>query len=181
MIREVDLVSYLPPFIREYEEQCGALEAENPEFDIAWNAADQTLYNSFIETADEDGISHFEKILGILPFAEDTLEVRRARVRNRWANGIPYTLKTLIKRISALCGNTDFSFACAFSQYQLNVLTSLESFGQVEELEHLLETMLPCNIHVHSQNQIDCTAAGGIFLSGGVAYTEDFTISNESI
>ena len=32
MIREVDLVSYLPPFVGEYKETNLALTAENPEF-----------------------------------------------------------------------------------------------------------------------------------------------------
>lgn len=34
MIREVDLVSYLPPFMQTYKEPVAALEAENPEFQI---------------------------------------------------------------------------------------------------------------------------------------------------
>jgi hypothetical protein len=67
MIREVDLVSYLPPFIAEYKETNLTLTAENPEFVLVWKAADRTLKNEFIETADEYGISRFEKILHILP------------------------------------------------------------------------------------------------------------------
>lgn len=34
MIREVDLVSYLPPFMQSYKEPVAALEAENPEFSL---------------------------------------------------------------------------------------------------------------------------------------------------
>lgn len=62
MIREVDLVSYLPPFIAEYKETNITLTAENPEFVLVWNATDKTLKNEFIATADEYGISRFEKI-----------------------------------------------------------------------------------------------------------------------
>ena len=82
MIREVDLVSYLPPYLQEYnQETVAALEAENPEFRLIWEASDRVLYNEFIATADEYGISRFEKILNILPSKEDTLESRRARVQ----------------------------------------------------------------------------------------------------
>ena len=38
MIREVDLVSYLPPFLAEYRELKAALEAEDPEFALVWRA-----------------------------------------------------------------------------------------------------------------------------------------------
>ena len=75
MIREVDLVSYLPPFIAEYKETNITLEAENPEFVLVWKAADRVLYNEFIATADEYGISRFEKILNILPSRDDTLQI----------------------------------------------------------------------------------------------------------
>ena len=86
MIREVDLVSYLPPFIAEYEETNTTLTAENPEFVLVWKAADRTLKNEFIETADEYGISRFEKLLRLCPSQKDTLEERRKRSS---ANGLP--------------------------------------------------------------------------------------------
>lgn len=43
MIREVDLVSYLPPFVGEYKETNLTLIAENPEFVLVWKAADRAL------------------------------------------------------------------------------------------------------------------------------------------
>ena len=45
MTREVDLVSYLPPFLAEFKEIAVTLEAENPEFVLVWNAAERVLYN----------------------------------------------------------------------------------------------------------------------------------------
>ena len=89
MTKTVDLVSYLPPFMVDFKEISVTLEAENPEFVLVWNAADRVLQNEFIESADEYGISRFEKILNILPSTEDTLESRRARVQARWFNTIP--------------------------------------------------------------------------------------------
>ena len=47
MIRNVDLVSYLPPIMAEFQEYRATLEAENPEFVIIWNATDQVLQNEF--------------------------------------------------------------------------------------------------------------------------------------
>ena len=67
MIREVDLVSYLPPFMAEFKEIMATLEAENPEFVLVWEAADRVLQNEFIETSDEYGISRWERILGVFP------------------------------------------------------------------------------------------------------------------
>ena len=51
MIRNVDLVSYLPPIMAEFQEYRATLGAENPEFVLVWNATDQVLQNEFIATA----------------------------------------------------------------------------------------------------------------------------------
>lgn len=99
---KVDLVSYLPPFMADFKEITVTLKAENPEFVLVWVAAEQVLQNEFIETADEYGISRFEKILNILPSKEDTLESRRSRVQARWFNTVPYTMKALISKLIAL-------------------------------------------------------------------------------
>ena len=84
MIRETDLVSYLPPFLAEYREINEALSAEDPEFGLVWKAADKALKNEFIATADEYGISRFEKMLGIFPMPGESTETRRQRVQLKW-------------------------------------------------------------------------------------------------
>ena len=179
MIKEVDLVSYLPPFLAEFKEIAVTLEAESPEFVLVWKAAERVLYNEFIETADEYGISRFEKILNILPSTEDTLESRRARVQARWFSTIPYTMKTFLAKLVALCGDSDFTVTKEYSKYTIEILTNLELFGQVEELEHIIGSMIPCNIIVISLNEIPCGAAGFAFIAGGVCAVEHFFITND--
>lgn len=179
MMKEVDLVSYLPPFLAEFKEISVALEAENPEFVLVWNAADRVLYNEFIATADEYGISRFEKILNILPSREDTLESRRARVQARWFSTIPYTMKTFFARLVALCGDSDFTVTKKYNIYQLEILTDLELFGQVEELDHMIDTMIPCNMITDARNIIPCDTKGFAFIAGGVVAAEYFFITND--
>ena len=107
MIREVELIEYLPEFMQQYREPVVALAAENPEFANIWNAVHHILYNHFLLTADEYGISRFEKLLGIYPNQTDTLEIRRTRVRNRWFSKIPYTVKSLREKFAELLGGED--------------------------------------------------------------------------
>lgn len=178
MIREVELVSYLPEFLAEFKEISVALEAENPEFSLLWNAADRTLYNEFIEDADEYGISRFEKILNILPSKEDTLESRRARVQARWFNSVPCTLKAFISKLISICGKSNFSVVKDYLNYNIKIAVSLEMFGQVEELERIIETMIPCNMTVNSLNEIKCISEGKGLVSSGVSISEIIVIGN---
>ncbi len=179
MIREVDLASYLPAFMQNYKEPVAALEAENPEFENLWQGAERALNNHFISTADEYGLSRYEKLLDIRPEEDDTLESRRIRVQTRWVSKLPYTWKALTERIGGLCGASNFSVKNDFGQgYGITIRTALEMPGQVNELEHVLEEMVPCNIEVSATNHICCDTEGLIFAGGCVAYTDIIEIEN---
>lgn len=181
MIREVDLVSYLPPFMQSYKEPVAALEAENPEFSLMWSATDRCLRNRFISTADEYGISRFEKMLKIYPTADDTLESRRSRVQSKWLNTIPYTWKVLLQKLLVLCGDSDFEVTGNFKTgYTLYIDTDLELYGQVEELENIINTMIPENLVVVSKNSIPCNIKGAVLFGGGICFINEFIITNDS-
>lgn len=179
MIREVDLVSYLPPFIAEYKETNITLTAENPEFVLVWNATDKTLKNEFIATADEYGISRFEKILHILPSRDDTLESRRSRVQSRWFTTLPYTWRMFVQKLIALCGENNFTVTKQFDYYRVDLDVQLELFGQVEELERIIETMLPCNMVMDAKNSIPMKAEGVALAIGGVCFVNSYLITND--
>lgn len=179
MIRNVDLVSYLPPFLTNFKESTAALNAESIEFKIAWDSVNGVLNNEFIATADEYGISRFETVLGILPSKEDTIASRRARIQARWFNAIPHTMKAFISKLIALCGNDSFIITKKFDHYQIEIETAIEMFGQVEELEHIIESMIPCNIMVISTNKILCHAEGFYRFAGGTVNTVNMVITND--
>lgn len=182
MIREVDLVDYyLPPFMQKYKEPVAALKAEEPEFQLIWKAADRVLYNHFISTADECGISRFEKLLGIFPSSEDTLESRRERVQSRWFKSIPYTLKTLINKLVTLCGDRDFTIKADFSEsYTMILNVSLSIFGQVDELNEVLSYMIPQNIVVKVNNTLNYEQSAIIFEAGATVESKLFTITSQT-
>lgn len=80
MLRRVDLPGYLPPYLQEYQELMQALTAENPEFKAVWKETQWILDNNFVVSADDYGLSRFEKILEIRPGKSETLEERRLHI-----------------------------------------------------------------------------------------------------
>ena len=182
MIREVDLVDYyLPPFMQKYEEPVAALKAEEPEFNLIWNATDRVLYNHFISTADEYGISRFEKLLKIYPSSDDTLESRRERVRSRWFKNIPYTLKALINKLVTLYGNNDFTIEADFSKsYEMILNVSLSGFGQVDELNEILSYMTPQNLVVRVNNTLNYEQCANIITACATVESRMFTITSQT-
>lgn len=180
MTRDVSLLAYLPPFMQDFTEIAATLNAEDPEFVIVWDSADRVLKNQFIATADEYGISRFEKILKILPSKEDTLESRRSRVQNRWFNDMPCTLRTLVYRLTTLCADHGFTLTKYFTDaYTLEIHTDLELFGQVEEFERIIGSVIPCNLVVKSTNYIILNAAGPVSLGGTIVQNQNFVVNTE--
>ena len=180
MIREVDLVSYLPEFMKDYREPVAALQAMDPEFILLWKGADKVFYNRFLSTADEDGLSRYEEMMGIYPSEEDTLESRRLRVQTKWFNSVPYTMKAFIQRLEALCGAGNFEISGDFeTDYTLRIDTNLEEYGEVEQLEYLIGLIIPANILVESYNHIRCSAEGLLGMGGGACTVEEYTVSTD--
>lgn len=180
MNREVDLVAYLPSFMAKYQEINATLQAENPEFDLLWKEADRVWHNQFIETADEYGIARFEKLLGIYPEALDTIESRRSRVQSKWFTELPYSMKMLKCKLEMLCGTNNFELLADFEKgYTLTVRTNLEMYGQIEEVENLLKQMVPVNVIIHLQNEIQGHTKGTVFSGGCVICMDTNMISND--
>lgn len=179
MIREVDLASYLPAFMQKYKEPVTTLEAETPEFNIVWDGVDKILYNHFISTADEYGIARFEKLLGIFPTEDDDLESRRVKVQTRWVNKLPYTVRVLVEKIRILSNGADFKIETDFRQgYRIVIHTMLELIGQVGELEHIVDKVIPCSIVTDAINHICGDTGGKVYIGGGIAYTDIIEIEN---
>lgn len=146
MIREVDLVSYLPQYMKSYQEMVSALEAENPEFHVVWEATDRILKNHFISTADEYGISQFEKMLQIQPLSDDSLENRRFRILSQWNNATPYTEKVLREKLDILCGNDGYVLEILGTQYMVIVKVALKNKRNFDTLSKMLDEMIPINM-----------------------------------
>ena len=151
---KIDLLSYLPLFLREYDETKAALNAENPEFELLWDKAAKALEDNFILTAGEDGIRHFEKVLGILPEPGRDLETRRGIVLARWLSRLPYTYRMLLKELGLICGE-DFEANGSFEEdYYLRVVSHMRDWTKTSEVKRLLNKMVPANMRTEYYNSV---------------------------
>lgn len=167
MTRDVDLVSYLPPFMAEYKEANIALTAENPEFSLAWEDAERVLQNEFIETADEYGISRFERLLNIFPRDGESLENRRSRVHSRWFTRLPYTWRMLIQKLTILCKGTNFKvYVPQDGGYKIEIQIFIEPQEEalLQEVEQMLENYLPINLYYQVTGNIIRIKEGEVFI-----------------
>lgn len=148
MAKEVHLLKYWMPLIRNLKEFKGIAKSEEPELRAILEAIDSTLNNMFLETADEYGISRFESMMRIIPEEESNLETRRFKVITLWNDCIPFTRFELYKRLVSICGYGEFELIERYSDYLLEVYTHLEVSGAFDAVLSTLNELLPCNIDI---------------------------------
>lgn len=74
------LVDYLPPIVKKIREMRAICAAEQPFFDEAEKEIENILCRVFVSQADEKGIVRFEKVYGITPSPEESIEQRRVNI-----------------------------------------------------------------------------------------------------
>lgn len=179
MVKEIDLLSYWMPLLRNLKEFQEIAKAEEPELRLILEACERTLNNMFIDTADEYGISRYESVIGILPNSEDTLDTRRFKVLSKWNDKVPYTDKELYNRLLSLCGEGNFIITEKYKEYKLEIETSLGIKGAFDEVCKMLDLMLPCNLVVTILNKIRAQKASSLFLGGAVCVAVVYQITND--
>ncbi len=143
---ERKLINYLPYVVRGYDVFKAMMEAEQPEFETVWAAVNDLMDNQFIMTADEIGLSRWEKVLEIVPKATDTLEDRRFRILTRLNETRPFTVLQLNNILQTLCGEDNYSIL--ISDYTLIVRIGLTSKSNFSDVETLLQKISPANMMI---------------------------------
>ena len=81
------MIEYYPQVIRSIQEFKAIITAEYPEFEGLSDSNNKVIQDAYLLTMTEDRIESWEKILGIVPIANSTVEDRRetviARIRGQ--------------------------------------------------------------------------------------------------
>nr|DAK42077.1 MAG TPA: tail protein [Caudoviricetes sp.] len=173
-MRDIDIKSYVPPFLLKYSELKQLYESENPEFKQLNIETDNLLDNQFIGSTNEKGIARYEALLGISGMQEFSLEERQIKVYTAWIDDIPYTFNTLKERIERLCGKGNFTLLINNNEHKVIITTHLEYQLQSEELERMLDIILPANMVLLITNSFDNTLQASFMYAGGGVVTTDY-------
>lgn len=178
MVRKIDPEGFLPEFVREYREIKELLHAEKTELQIMADAADRARDCAFILYCREYEIGRFERMMGVFPAAGDTLEARQARILIRWNEAPPYTFASLKEKLAAICGEDNFAVDIRYDEYRLEIAVTLTRAGQVDELERLLQRIVPANMVITVRNTMTADSSAEIFAGGTVSACAFSVIEN---
>lgn len=128
-IKEIDAIYKMNDIVNPM------VEAENLEKDL------------FIGTATKNGIARREKLYSIIPKDTDTLEDRRYRVLAKENSEIPYTIRSLKRKLETLCGENGVTIE--LTEEKITVKVALARKGMYEDTAKMLEEIVPLNIIVN--------------------------------
>lgn len=180
MAKDINLLSYWMPELKQFKEFKEVAKAEEPELRYLLEAVDRTLNNMFIETADEYGIKRFENMMGIYPEEGESLDTRRFNVLVKWNDKVPYTDKELYNRLLSICGSADrFSIAEHYTDYWIEVITHLGIAGAFDAVTSLLQDMLPCNLELDLKNTLEAKKTTPLYVGGVICTAMAYQITND--
>lgn len=169
MIRNVDLIKYLPQYVQNYKQIQYIMDTLDPEIQLLEDETEIIKDNQFIANCNETGIGMFENLLEIYPSIDDDLQTRIERVLIKWLDFPPYTLRYLISALNSLYGSENYEFTEDFNNYSFNIkfidnFSPSDIIGFYEYIEIIKPANLVCSLTRHSNELTDTYA--GVILSG---------------
>lgn len=141
------LIDYLPNSEKTFKEFDAIMtDAEDPEMSLVWGASEDVMNDQFIQDATENGVSRWEKIIGIIPKATETLDARKFTILLKNNEQPPFTITALKKQLETLCGEGEYEVIRDVASKTLSVRVALTAKSNFNDVEELLERVVPANM-----------------------------------
>ena len=168
----MNLIKYMPPFLKEVREFKEIFGAEDIQIEKLNNQINSMLREVIVKTAEDYGLRRYEKIYGITRPAE-TLEARRMAILLKMNNRIAYTYKWLIQTLNEAIGAENYKITTDFNNYKMNIEIALNYTEAAELLKNDLVKQMPANIELDYRltSKINC-------ISGAIISQQTYMVLN---
>lgn len=147
--RNVDLAKY-----NDYETEAKSIDwrvrcdSENLDFDIISYRILKTFFDRFILAATGDGLSRYEKILGIEPGKNESLEDRRKRVYLLWNKKIRWTHRTFLKWLDVYLGKDNYKLSLDYDKYGIEIEVTIKEsiYFDLDDFRMQVRDIIPANL-----------------------------------
>lgn len=141
------LKHYMPPFLSEVREFNEIFNVEDIELENLRDQITNILQEVIVKTAEDYGLTKYEKIYGITNVAE-TIEARRMTILLKMNNRTAYTYKWLINTLNEAIGEENYKITTDFNNYKMNIEVALNYTEAAEILKKDLVKQIPANIEL---------------------------------
>lgn len=140
------LIEYLPVYLRQYREIQVIMGVEQVDFDEFWQCVADVYDDQFIHSLTGYGVDRWERMLGITPPPDSTLDERKFKILAMLNFTLPYTYRRLQEILTSLVGANNFRTALYHGEYRLIVKLALESERSFNDVAEMLDNVCPANL-----------------------------------
>lgn len=137
--------------------------------------AEQIRLNDHIQTADASTLRYWERFLGIVSSAGDTLEYRRERILMRINQTVPYTIWHLRDRLRELFGE-DYTLEVNPAECWIRIIVTSDRYGAISLLHDLIYSYVPAHLYVYSNQQVSNVTSSDAYYAVRMSRTFEQTI-----
>lgn len=148
------LMRHLPNWFKPVLEYIALMEAYGVQLDSMNSSAHTIAANAFIQTADEDTLKMWEKILGLTVMMDYSIDYRRQRIIQRFTNLAPYTIWHLRDRLTELFGS-DYTLTVDPVQCEISIIIQSGRAGAIELVYELIHNVVPAHLYVNTNQLVE--------------------------
>lgn len=138
------LNKYLPDFVSNISEFQELDKALTTELDELNHTIQQVQQNQFIETANHEGLSYYERMLKIKP--DKDIEIRRFNILAKFNSTIPFTMRWLENSLNSTIGKESYLLDLDHTNYTLMISIMKHKEHLITHLRQELEDKLPAHL-----------------------------------
>lgn len=167
------LKKQLPDYFKPIIEYQAILLAHGYELDILDGLSLNVRDNNYISTADERTIAFWESVLGLTYSFGDSLDLRRAKVLQKFTTSPPFSIGFLKDRLTQLFGEDGYTVTVDPIDCTIDIKVTSNRYGTIDILYDLLWDILPAHIKIFANQQVT-NYVGGSRLYTGVVTSRTF-------
>lgn len=169
------LMDQLPDWFKPVLEYIAIMYGGSVELARLDEDAEQIRLNDHIQTADASTLRYWERFLGIVSSAGDTLEYRRERVLMRINQTVPFTVWHLRDRLRELFGE-DYTLEVNPAECWIRIIVTSDRYGAISLLHDLIYSYVPAHLYVYSNQQVRNVTGSDAYYAARMSRTFEQTI-----
>ena len=147
------LTKQLPDWFKPVLEYIELMKSYGVELDDLNANSQLVFYNQFIQTCDVRTIQVWERLFGLTVQIGDTVEFRRDRLLQKFAQTLPYTIWDLRARLTELFGD-DYTLTVNPQTCTMTIVVTSDRYGAIDLLYGLVWDVMPAHLRLYANQQI---------------------------
>ena len=147
------LTEQLPTWFKPVLEYIELMKAYGLELDDLNANSQLVFYNQFVQTCDVKTMSVWERLFGLTVQMTDTVEFRRDRLLQKFAQTLPYTVWDLRARLTELFGD-EYTMTVNAQQCTITIVVTSDRYGAIDLLYSLIWDVIPAHLRIYANQQI---------------------------